>query len=49
MQRFDSEVAAAGQTTIDDVETGHAETVLEEPFVGPGHTDDTLFGDLPCC
>jgi hypothetical protein len=46
MQRVDSEVAAAGQTTIDDVETGHAETVVEEPFVGPGHTDDTMFGDL---
>ena len=45
MQRFDSEVTAAGQSIADDVETGHAETVEEEPFVGPGHPDNTIFGD----
>ena len=46
MQRFDSEVAVAGQTCDGDVETGHAETVEEEPFVVPGLPDETIDGEF---
>ena len=54
MQRFDSDVAASGQSIVGDVETGHgdgetghAETFEDDSYVEPGLPDETNNGDFP--
>ena len=54
MQRFDSDVAASGQSIVGDVETGHgdvetghAETFEDDSYVEPGLPDETNNGEFP--